>query len=436
MTASERADLRERLVSYMEYHPLSVGAKTKMEHPVMVSEPFRVISSKYISSFIGVFAMVVLIIVPVVAERAVPGDMLYPVKVSFNEEVRSGLAFSPYAKVEWETKRLERRLAEARLLADEGKLTEEVEAEVAQAVQAHSDAAKQEIEVIRANDSDEAAIAEIAFASALEVQSEVLENRAEKENSAGNSTAALAGVVAEARNGVEASQETSNPSFEKLLARIEMETTTAGELFASVQESASPEEVADINRRFEDIKRKIDEAIGLYAESMDTASTSAGNSGLDQESKQLLKTALTDTRKLISFMTDIDVRTNVTIEELVPLTLTTEEKQVIIDSRVAALLSLQERVNSLQPGDDMAEKFAYGKDNFDSLVQEVLEKQTTGDFKEIIEILNEAELTANDLLLIGTMKDVVVPEPDIDTASSSATTTEESAIEDGTDLVE
>ena len=46
------------------------------------------------------------------AEGAVPGDALYPIKVSVNEEVRDLVAFSPEAKADWETRRLERRLAE------------------------------------------------------------------------------------------------------------------------------------------------------------------------------------------------------------------------------------------------------------------------------------------------------------------------------------
>ena len=55
---------------------------------------------------------------------------LYLVKVHFNEEIRSTLALSPYEKVAWETKRIERRIAEARLLASEGNLTDELGAGV------------------------------------------------------------------------------------------------------------------------------------------------------------------------------------------------------------------------------------------------------------------------------------------------------------------
>ena len=59
---------------------------------------------------------------------------------------------SPYEKVEWETKRLERRIAEARMLAEEGKLTDEVQEAVAEAVKGHSDAAQQGIAELHQTD--------------------------------------------------------------------------------------------------------------------------------------------------------------------------------------------------------------------------------------------------------------------------------------------
>ncbi len=51
------------------------------------------------------------------AEQSLPGDPLYPVKVSVNENVRGAFAFSPEARAQWETHRLERRFDETERLA-------------------------------------------------------------------------------------------------------------------------------------------------------------------------------------------------------------------------------------------------------------------------------------------------------------------------------
>lgn len=352
MTKAESRELKDRLVSYMEYHPLpeSMRHTTPVSTPrtSLAGEPFWVLrfNTAYTRAYAGMFALLLLIIVPFAAERAVPGDVLYPVKVRFNEEVRSSLAVSPYQQVEWETKRVERRLAEARLLANEGKLTPELENEVAVAVKTHSDAAQAGIARLRETDRDEAAIAELSFASALEVESEVLETEAERQQAAGASTTAtIAAAVADVRASV-ASPETTDVSYERLLARVEDETTHATEILYSLREEVTDQEREDIDRRLADISRKVEQAAAAYATTSDAgvasatiASTTASSSSAEaapaivrdeRKAKQYLREALRDTQKLIRFMTDIDVKANVSVDALVPVTPTDDERATAI----------------------------------------------------------------------------------------------------------
>lgn len=366
LSALERRDLRERLQAYMEYHPLP--AEMQKKQPVSGSKLSRVSTIRVdmfqVSKFLGSFAAIILVAVPLMAEKSVPGDILYPVKVQFNEEVRSSLSLSPYAKVEWETKRLERRIAEARLLASEGKLTPEVEAEVALAVKEHSSAAQQEIAVLRQSDNDEATIAEIAFASALDVQSEVLESDIKKSTvvsltatseGSGNSILAIAGAVDEARKTT-SSQSGDGVSYEKLMARLEDETTRAYEYFNTIESVASADEKADIERRLQDIERKVKESGKLSRE--------------NGEATALLVTALADTRKLISFMTNIDVRENVSVEDLVPVTLTEEERVALVNEQLQETTRLKSLVTDVLPElrVDVAEKTIAGLIELDAAV--------------------------------------------------------------------
>jgi len=498
LRATERRELRNRLVSYLEYHPLPSELrqkKTKAEaattsKPVsIVSESFKVVTFNFsmIRNFAGVMTILLVVAVPFVAERAVPGDVLYPVKVQFNEEVRSSLSPSPYAQVEWETERLERRLAEARLLASEGKLTEAVEAEVAEAVKEHSDNAKANIAKIRETDEDEAAIAEIAFASALAVQSEVLEGQVEKETGeetqegSGRSVAVLAGVVAEEQREAEATGAEATPSYEKLLARVEQETTRAYELFASVSSVASTEEEADIDRRLGDIERKITEANSLRTadvveeveeteegelaedvsdvvteeeltettpevseiaeesttepeepaaepeesaseEDVDVAEEAPESAEVDEVSEtdvveeeteaagevvleeaaaiELLRQALADTRKLISFMTNIDVRENVTIEELVPVTLTDEEKNALIENTLAEITTVQAEIEKRIIPEEFYEKFVFGQEKLSIMVANATASLADGELETAKNQSDEALLLATDLFAL------------------------------------
>lgn len=68
--------------------------------------------------------------VSVAAENALPGDALYPVKVSVNEEVRVLLAVSAESRTEWEIKRLDRRLTEAAKVEAKGEVKEEVRTQI------------------------------------------------------------------------------------------------------------------------------------------------------------------------------------------------------------------------------------------------------------------------------------------------------------------
>lgn len=316
LRASEKHELRERLVAFMEYHPATKGSE------------FLAPTSSYFSRFnlnawtIGRIASAslafIFVVVPVLAEKALPGELLYPVKIRFNEEVRGALVSSPYEKIEWETERLERRLAEANLLADAGKLTPDVEAEVARAVTLHSEAAKQGIEDIRANDSDDAAFAEIALSSALEVQSEVLTKR--DSTNADSSTSALATAVNQAKDSVTLGGG-ENISYEKLQARLEAETTRAYEYFNTLNGVISDEEKREVEKRLSDVKAKANRAANVHEQDAAT-------------STKLLIEALGSTRKIISFMTNLDVRNNVNIDELVPSAPSDQERRESIESRL------------------------------------------------------------------------------------------------------
>ncbi len=341
LSAAEKDVLRDRLTAYMAYHPITAPAPKAMpSRRAMFTEPFiewAMPTRLYRQLVLGCFALV-LIGVPALAERAVPGDMLYSMKVRVNEEVRASLTSGGYEKVAWETKRLERRISEARLLAKEGKLTPEIEAGVIAAVNAHQEAAAGEIATLRSTDADAAALAELTLVSVLDVQSAALRAGDTASTTEGMSTVAIAMALDEAQAHVE-QVSSDGVSYERLVAQLEQETTRGRELLLSIKDNATEQEYSDLERRIGDVERKLVQGATIYTEDA-------------VRGQEFLTQTWRDMQVVITFMTDIDVRSSLAIENLVPIVLTPGEERALAinayNEAETALIKLEETLPAIE----------------------------------------------------------------------------------------
>ena len=352
----ERAELRSRVVSYMEYHPMAAATPVVKKRSFIRSpygnEAFKTvpIPTAMILRWSVALSALILIIIPVLAEQTLPGDNLYAVKVRFNEELRSTLTFDQRDKITWETERLNRRIAEARLLASEGKLTDEVSAQVVASVREHTDNVQQEINTLRETDADGATFATIELSTTLELQSESLQQEgntvlasavADASVSNTTSTQALVDVLNESISKQDAqTDDAAVPGYDKIMARVEQNTTRSYELLTSAKFSDNDPLKAAIDRRLQDVSRSIEEANGLRSEDETGAS------------KKLIGT-LERTQKLIVFMSDIKVNRGVDLETVVPAILTNEEKEqqlaqvnIEINHKIEILETLHPKLNA------------------------------------------------------------------------------------------
>ncbi len=111
LNPSEKEKMRDFIISYAKRNK---ERKTFSVFLIFKSVP-AILSLAVIFGGIGIsFA----------AERALPGDILYPVKVGINEEVRGLLAVSDEKKVKWLATVAERRIEETETLVKENRLDE------------------------------------------------------------------------------------------------------------------------------------------------------------------------------------------------------------------------------------------------------------------------------------------------------------------------
>ena len=428
LQAAERRELRERLVTYMEYHPLPAElqekAAAKAKKNLTQNDPFMVVKVPFLPLFKYSFVAVamVLVVMPIVAERAIPGDTLYAVKVQFNEELRGKLTFGGYQKIEWETERLNRRIAEARLLASEGRLTEDVGLRMAQAVKTHTENAKREIDALRSEDADAAMIASITLDTTLEAQANSFINRADGTGEVSMLTTArptdlIASAINESRE-MARGETAAVPAYGKLLARVELNTTRLYELRTVVSRLTTSEQLAEVTRRIEDVERSMSQAIAQ----VETDEALA---------RQTLVDAMQRSQKIIVFMAQLQMSQAIDIESLVPVVLTVEEEQAFMADTLSLIqVKLQEIEESVESVEDEAlqEKIMFAYSTIADTVE--LMAASTTDYQAFIMYARDAQALADDTILLlrqfnnGQSNAPVENEMLNSTASTTASTSE------------
>lgn len=115
LSVEEKATMKSTLLQHIATYPISENLFQDRGIPSPFSiRNFR--NKKTLSVFIigGLFLGGSM---SFAAENTVPGDILYPVKVHFNEPVRGAIARTSKAKAEWGVRLVERRLEEVEKLA-------------------------------------------------------------------------------------------------------------------------------------------------------------------------------------------------------------------------------------------------------------------------------------------------------------------------------
>ena len=136
LTPEEKLQTRANLQVFLNEHPVRNLAQERLLWQRSMFQPIYLFIQKPMPAII----IAVLLLtggVSYAAEQSLPGDTLYPVKVSVNEEVVEFLKPTLESKTAWDAKRAERRLEEAETLLTQGKFTPELRDTVEQKIEDH-----------------------------------------------------------------------------------------------------------------------------------------------------------------------------------------------------------------------------------------------------------------------------------------------------------
>ena len=190
MDEAAREKTRALLSEYVKMRPI------RASEPAIESAPaYNRFSTFFMRHSMPAFAAVLVIAVggstAAAAEGALPGDILYPIKVHVNEEMRATLAVSPKAKADWAVDRAERRLEEAATLALSGELNEVTRAEIDTGLDEHVRVAGMKREQLEKENSSDAVEVQKNISAVLIARANILDNKLTAKTSAGMVPATL-----------------------------------------------------------------------------------------------------------------------------------------------------------------------------------------------------------------------------------------------------
>jgi hypothetical protein len=241
-----------------------------------------------------------------------------------------------------------------------------------------------------------------------------------------NSTDLIAVAVNESRDQADVSASSTAPSYEKLMARVEQNTTRIYELRSGIEESVSEAHQKEVSRRVEDIERSIQEAISAREEN-------------DEDARAMLVEVFQRTQKLIVYLTELEVSQNLDIEEVVPVVLTPEEQRTRITGYQEEIAGKRAAVATLlaeTPEDelgDLGEKLELSMTEVDGLMAELA---TSTEYQRSITLALAAQQLVDDALIVlgqngvslGSDEPIDVPS----TATSTPTNTDQTGGEEAT----
>jgi Domain of unknown function (DUF5667) len=164
LTSTEAQSMRERLVAYSDLHAISESAETVSTRAVRST--FSISSFSFLYAYprvIGAAALVFVLLisgtgVSYAAENTLPGQILYPVKVSIVEPIQGALITNVAQQAEWQDQLADRRLTEASTLAAENKLATSTQEYLEQATAQHVALAQQDATDLADSGNEDAAL--------------------------------------------------------------------------------------------------------------------------------------------------------------------------------------------------------------------------------------------------------------------------------------
>jgi len=175
LTQDEKLAIKQRLIMEMRNNPV----RKLSEHSLINwSHLLNVLTETKIKPM-PAFLLILLLLgatggTSALAEQALPGDILYPVKTGFNERIIDLLAVSANSQAEVDSKIAQRRLKEAEQLAEKLELNEHTQSRLIESFQKHANRVQDGTKEITAQNASRALEIISDFEASLQTHKQIL----------------------------------------------------------------------------------------------------------------------------------------------------------------------------------------------------------------------------------------------------------------------
>lgn len=273
-TLSERSKeaIKMRLSNVVDQDLSRIHQTYKPRNPMR----FLIYIRTHVIPVVAGFVILALGATSVAAEGALPGDLLYVVKVNVNESIGDALAVSDKAQAEWDARVAERRIEEVVTLAAKGELTPETQEKIS--IKFEERAQKADALLIRLSDSgdtDDVVDGRTETEAKLKAHAELLDDVSANKNISPVDVSDIVGRVTNQVDGVSSKREKAESKIltqkkEQLQASVDARQKIAEKRIKTAQKT--------IDKKMDDttdeivvtkLKNKIEEAVGAYATAED-----------------------------------------------------------------------------------------------------------------------------------------------------------------------
>jgi len=228
MTEDEKSEVLMRSWSAIEkieaVHAMSARTSRIAEvgqHKTSVASSFQTAWYSYFmeKKFVPALSLALLLIATggtsLFAESALPGDLLYPVKLGLNEQVRGLTAITPEAKAKFALEVTDRRLKEVALLSSKGLLNAETSSVIQTELLKQAGQIKNQVaSLVSTNNIRSAQEISLNFESSLRAHELILEKISSKNQNASDDVVAVAMTMSVVPDSVQDIDASSTDSIE------------------------------------------------------------------------------------------------------------------------------------------------------------------------------------------------------------------------------